>query len=641
MIDVLQGILSMDEELEPAEKQKRGADSQAQRLVNLALESGAEFFHNAELEAYATIPINGHKETWPLRGKVFRNWLRRLLYERENKAPGAQAVQDAVEALEAMALFEGKKREVYTRIAGHDGKIYLDLANDHWEVVEISASGWQVVSNLSVRFRRSKGMLALPYPERGGSIQELALFLNIESESLFMLVVGWLIMALRPTGPYPILVLQGEQGSAKSTTARVLRELIDPCAAPLRTIPREERDLAITASNNWVIALDNLSSIPPWLSDALCRLATGGGFATRKLYTDDEETIFSFCRPVVVNGIDEIVSRHDLLDRSLIVNLPPIAETKRIDEEVFWWEFEKVRPKILGALLDAVSVGLQNIASVRLDRYPRMADFAKWVTACEPVLPWEAGEFSEAYAESRRDAIDLALETDLVAVAVKALLEERESWEGTATELLATLDELITDQARKSKFWPKTARGLSNSLRRAASFLRQTGIEVEFFRESKITRKRLIRLSKQTTVQNVQNVQESPETQENQGLVDWTMIGRKNLSSVQNCNLKNPETQENQGLDDTLDGMDANDFQPSNPEALKNKALDDMDGMDAKIQSKSIVCPTCSMRSGEKRKKQPHVIKPSQEWPGWLEVICEVCGGKRYIKEGDVKDGQA
>lgn len=273
--------------------------------------------------------------------------------------------------------------------------------------MEITPNGWQVVADPPVKFRRAKGVLALPCPVVGGSIDELRAFVNVPDEASWRLLVAWLVAAMRPIGPYPVLFLQGEQGSAKTTTARVLRAMVDLNTAPLRTIPREERDLMIAANNGWVIAFDNLWGIPVWLSDAICRISTGSGFGTRTLYEDDQETIFAACRPVVANGIDELASRHDLFDRAIILNLPPIPEQDRIDELTFWREFEEARPRILGALLDAVAAGLRNIENVKLERLPRMADFAKWVTACEEVLPWPAGGFMEAYMGNRAEAVEL------------------------------------------------------------------------------------------------------------------------------------------------------------------------------------------------------------------------------------------
>ncbi len=187
-----------------------------------------------------------------------------------------------------------------------------------------------------------------------GRVDELRRFINVPDGD-WPLIVAWQAAAMRPRGPYPVLCLHGEQGSAKSTTARVVRELIDPNAAPLRCEPKEPRNLMIAANNGLVVALDNISHLPPWLSDALCRLATGGGFSTRTLYENDEETIFDAQRPVILTGIEEIVTRSDLLDRSLLINLQPIDESRRRPEANFWRDFDDAKPRAFGAMLEVIS----------------------------------------------------------------------------------------------------------------------------------------------------------------------------------------------------------------------------------------------------------------------------------------------
>src|SRR5262245_45369615 len=222
-------------------------------------------------------------------------------------------------------------------------------------------------------------MQALPVPVQTNEslVQLLLPFLNVR-EAQWVLVAAWLAAALRPTGPYPLLKLLGEQGSAKTTTARVLRALLDPNAAPVRAEPKDARDLMIAANNGWLLCLDNVSFVQPWLSDALCRVSTGGGFATRTLYTDDDEPIFESRRPVILTSIEDIGTRSDLLERSLIIDLPTIGEGKRRAEKAFWAEFEKKHPLILGALLDVVCGAIRALPEV--ERKPdtdlsRMADF--------------------------------------------------------------------------------------------------------------------------------------------------------------------------------------------------------------------------------------------------------------------------
>ena len=210
-----------------------------------------------------------------------------------------------------------------------------------------------------MRFRRPAGMLAASGARERRSYRRLASFLNLPSRNDFVLLVAWLLAALRSGGPYPLLGISGEQGSAKTVLTKILRSLVDPNAAPLRALPRENRELFIAAHNGHMLAFDNLSSLPPWISDALCRLASGGGFAVRQLYSDQDEVLFEAARPTILNGIEDVITRPDLADRAIFLTLPPITEAQRRPENEFWRKFEIARPRILGALLDAAAQGLR------------------------------------------------------------------------------------------------------------------------------------------------------------------------------------------------------------------------------------------------------------------------------------------
>ena len=476
------------------------SNSQATRVVSLALRS-CELWHTRDSEGYATVLVDGHQEHYPLRKKQFRLWIAKKFYEEEGTAIGSQAIQDALSVLEAKALFEQPEYPVFLRLAEHAGKIYLDLANDRWEAIEIATNGWQVVANPPVRFRRPRGIAPLPCPVPGGTINELRPFVNVGPDpdgginQHFVLLVAWLLMALSPRGPYPILSLMGEQGAAKSTHARVLRVLTDPSVAPLRTTPRDERDLMISAQAGWVLAFDNLSHLSEWLSDAFCRISTGGGFATRELFTDSEEILIDVRRPQIHTAIADIALSGDILDRSVRVLLPDIDDDNRREEIVFWQDFDAAHPRILGALLDAVSTALANRSYVKLKKLPRMADFAAWVTAAETGLGWRPGTFIEAYLDNRQRANELALDASLVAYAVKALAEHHE-FSGTAKELLDKLSLTVTERETAGKHWPKSALALSNVLRRLAPNLRRVGISIEFQRTAGSSSKRLIRITR-------------------------------------------------------------------------------------------------------------------------------------------------
>jgi hypothetical protein len=271
-------------------------------------------------------------------------------------------------------------------------------------------------------------MQPLPMPIKNGSVEDLKSFLNVGGAG-FELVAFWLLAALRDRGPYPILVVSGEQGSAKSTFTTILRSLVDPNTAPLRALPREDRDLFIAANNGHLLAFDNISGLPHWISDTLCRLATGGGFAVRQMYSDDDEVLFDACRPVILNGIEDIVTRPDLADRAIFLTLEPIPEENRKPEDKLWADFEAVRPKIFGALLDAMVIGLNKLPETRLPKLPRMADFALWATACETAM-WRPGTFWNAYCENQDIAAEGVLDADLVADTLRALVADRTEWTG-------------------------------------------------------------------------------------------------------------------------------------------------------------------------------------------------------------------
>jgi hypothetical protein len=465
--------------------------TQADLLIELA--QSAELFHAPDGTGFADLAINGHRETWPIRAKGFRRWLARRFFEATGGAPSSEALQSALNVIEARAHFDAPERPVHVRVGELDGRLYLDLGDETWRAVEIDAAGWRVIDNPPVRFRRAAGMQALPAPVAGGSVEALRSFLNVRSDADFVLVVAWALACLRNRGPYPVIVVSGEQGSAKSTFSAILRALLDPNTAPLRALPREDRDLFIAASNGHVLAFDNVSGLPAWISDTLCRLATGGGFAVRQLYSDQDEVLFDAARPVILNGIEDIVTRPDLADRALFLTLEPIPEERRRPEQDLWAAFEAERPRILGALLDAVAKGLAMLPQTRLDKLPRMADFALWVTACEMAL-WPAGTFWSAYCGNRDEAVEGVIDADPIAAEVRALMAARTEWTGTASELLGALAEMAGERLAKSKTWPDSPRALAGRLRRAATFLRKVGIEIGFQREGR-ARTRIIRIT--------------------------------------------------------------------------------------------------------------------------------------------------
>ena len=500
-------VTALDDAIAEENSDKGGrGPTQADILIGLA--QTAELFHTPSGAGFADLDINLHRETWPIRAKGFRRWIARRFFEETGGAPSSEALQSALNVIEAKAHFDAPERQVHIRVGGLDARLYLDLGDEAWRAVEIDANGWRVIDKPPVRFRRASGMKPLPIPVAGGSIETLRSFLNVQTDADFVLVVAWALACLRNRGPYPVIVLSGEQGSAKSTFSAILRALLDPNTAPLRALPREDRDLFIAASNGHVLAFDNVSGLPAWISDTLCRLATGGGFAVRQLYSDQDEVLFDAARPVILNGIEDIVIRPDLADRAVFLTLEPIPEERRRPEQELWAAFEAERPRLLGVLLDAVAKGLAELPRTKLERLPRMADFALWATACETAL-WDSGTFWSAYCGNRADAVEGVIDADPIAAAVRALMAARTEWTGTASDLLGALAEMSDERVAKAKTWPDSPRALAGRLRRAATFLRKIGVDIGFEREGR-ARTRVIRITAASSPRALENEAAEP-----------------------------------------------------------------------------------------------------------------------------------
>lgn len=503
--------------------QEQEGPSITEKLITLA-EENAVLFHTPEKVAHAACTRNGHIEVYELRTREFKMWLRsefrrtererlealaRADRERAIEAAGAlasaeltdqplsierppaipaTAIELAIGELEATAILGSPEEEVHLRVAGHDGKIYIDLCNAAWEVVEISKEGWKITGkDIPVRFVRSNVMKEMPRPKSGGSVKELRRLLTLgeDSEEAWSLVLAWLMQSLRPNGgQYPVLILLGGHGTAKSTTLEMLRELVDPAVVPHEHSYRDARELYIECVASWVLAMDNLSSLPDWLSDTVCRLATGGGFKTRTLFTNRDQEVFKAKRPAIMNGISDVASKADLLDRALLVDLPVIKEADRKYLEELWADFREHQATILGALCDAMSAGLRAVGEVDLTgRLPRMADFARWAVATETALGVDAGSFMEAYTSSRSDATETALEAEPIWRVLYEFAKKHgddDPWLGNMKQLLGELNIMETDDAlKRSKDWPKTERKLSDIVKRLGPALLELGVHVE------------------------------------------------------------------------------------------------------------------------------------------------------------------
>jgi putative DNA primase/helicase len=455
-----------------------------QRDELLGYTEACELWHDDANKAYATFPCGGHREHAPIRSLRFRNWLTLRYLDDKQSAPGKQAMDECLNAVEAIAVGKGERHTAFIRVAEHQGRVYLDLCDEEWRSIECSRNGWAIVDAAPVKFVRRDGMLPLPTPESVtehlSGIEELRGFLANLTQEHFILVVAWLVSCLKDTGTFPILMLHGESGSGKTMLTRLLMDLIDPRDEKALSIPKDDRALIVFAKQTWLIGFENISYIPGWLSDALCRLASGDSFVAVKLYTDEELALHKAKRPVIVNGIPRLAEREDLASRVLSVNLPPFANDRLTEPEILD-RWQKARPRILGGVLDGLCAALRNVDTVTLPEQPRLVGALKWATAAEANFGFDDGATVAAYRTNARESALTAFEADVVAIALTRFVgsSTTKAWEGTPTQLFEQLNGHATEAQRKLKSWPVSPTGLTNRVDRAAPLLRAQGIHVE------------------------------------------------------------------------------------------------------------------------------------------------------------------
>ena len=407
------------------------------------------------------------------------DWLRREVF-RATGLPLPRAIaKDALEGLAAQAAYGGEARKVFARVGETHGCVYVDLGDETGRAVRCDKRRWSIIDDPPVAFIR-EGTHPLPIPVHGGSVDLLRGLVNVADDSDFRLLVGWCLTTLHPARNYPVLVLQGERGSGKSTTAEVLKRLLDPGPACNEALSHTERDFAIAISKSHVASFDNLSGISPSKSDWICRVATGGTFRTRKLYSDDAVVTFRMCLPTILTGIDSLLTREDLASRAIVVEPPAISDSNRGTLKGIWSWFDENAPAILGALLDGVCCALNNESTTTVDKLPRMADAAVWVTAAEEAFGWPRAAFvADLKANAQRSAERAVADHPLASLVREgASAAHGRHVETTCTQLL----EMVARRYRGTGIssLPRSPEAVGKQLRRLAPALREQGIEVRF-----------------------------------------------------------------------------------------------------------------------------------------------------------------
>jgi Bifunctional DNA primase/polymerase, N-terminal len=451
-------------------EEKEERRNQADRLIGYALEDVQELFVDQHGAPHAL--IDG--EPVPLTSRCY-SWLRRLMWEEEGRSVSGEYLKMAAGTLSAQAEFSGDVRELYTRAAWHEGVLYYELRPG--KVVRVGPGGWTFEAKPPVLFRRYVNLKALPEPKAGSSLDVLDELVNLKSERDRRLFKAYLVtLPLEHVGR-PIFNASGAMGSGKTTVGRVVKRTWDPTAP--ETVRFDPRDFLQKAMHAYIVMLDNQNTIPEWASDTLCRLVTGEADSKRRLYTDDEDFVIELRRAVLLNGINVPTDRGDVLDRSLVVELERIPDGERKTEEELWERFEAEHPKLLGALFDTLSKAIALKRSLKLSRRPRLADWGEYAAAVYEVMGWSAEQFLSDWDEIVKVQNRSTLDGSPVAQTIIKFMEDRESFEGSSTELhkkLENIAEEIGVSIVRDKAWPKSARWLWRRIQEVVPLLVGVGI---------------------------------------------------------------------------------------------------------------------------------------------------------------------
>lgn len=455
-------------------------------MHSLYEDTGVDAFCDKDTrEIYAIFPVDGlHNETWPIRSDRFISWSQSCFFNAQERTIGKSCIESAIGLLSNKAY--SKICKTFTRTARKNGKIYIDLCNENHEVIEIGRdkkSYWRIIQNPPVIFLRSPSMQALPHPQEGKKLNLLREFINVDDDG-FIILCGWLIAAACPDIPYPVLVLSGEAGSGKSTSTAILQRVLDPNAVERPGQCKDEEALLVTAKGRWIVPCDNISKINGEESDSLCRLSTGGGFSTRKHYTNGEAFGMSVKRPVILNGIALEASKHDLRERAWRVQLKSLYGKHGLEADL-WARFDKAHPLILGALCTALACMLANENKNPEVSFTRMVDAATCVMRGElgAGTPWDRSvSFADVLTRMEADKRDDAIQEDYVAWFVCNLVDKLGNYEDTVKNLLWRISDAARDDGRRDV--PQSPKMLGIRLENIKPILNRKGIELHKKRAS-------------------------------------------------------------------------------------------------------------------------------------------------------------
>lgn len=417
----------------------------------------------------------------------YKDYISRVAYTELDTALSDNTLREIAGVQRGEALYNGRESKVYTRVAAiTETLVYIDLNDGRNTIIEITPGLCRIAENPDVLFYRPPHSKPLCMPELPGDIDKLKEIISPIDDSGYILLRAALCFYTygRPNerGTFPIINFQGPAGSLKTTKGKICKFIIDPGKPEGRTLTKDIKDLFIYAKNQFVLHIDNVSHIDADHQDVLCSLASQGGYGRKKNYTDDDETVFEECRPIITNGI-EYKSREDLQSRKIDIECKVINEGDRLTEREVWEKIERLRPAVLGGILTAISKAMLIIekgVDVKKHKLPRLADFAIFSLALEQGNGWTKGATITALKDNYTNALSgIAEESPLYDLIKNFLAKQNGTYEGTASDLLKALELDTDEKVIKQKSWPADAAKLGRWITRNISVLMSMNIEVE------------------------------------------------------------------------------------------------------------------------------------------------------------------
>src|SRR5665213_676308 len=475
----------------------------SQKVVETITKSKAVLFHDQYKEPFIAPDGNGSRII-KLSTREFKHWISAYCYKEFGSPPSTITTGNIVQALCGSAVYQNEMIQLNVRFVLNNGVYWYDLGKD---AIRVDKHGWTIEKHPPILFKRYSHQMPQVVPVKGGSLDKLGRFVNIDNDTELMLFTVFTVSAYIPDFPHPLLILYGPQGAGKSTPMRLLKDLIDPSVINGVPSPRDEAAFAQFANHHAFMFFDNLSGMKPWFSDALSRASTGDGFQKRALFTDDDDIVYTIQRPIMLNGISQVITKADLLDRSILIGLKRIDPNIRLSEDEFWKTFREYRPQLLGAVFDVISGALKIIDEVELGWHPRMADFARWGYAISEVAGIGGDNFVEAYKLNIEKQDEEAIEANPSALALISFMEDLEEWKGTASQLLSELNHHVgINSGLKDSFsWPRDPQWLTKRLNEVEPNLMSRGISMKRYTEH---------LQRITHITNENNVKPEEDTED-------------------------------------------------------------------------------------------------------------------------------